>query len=149
MYKAEGPTIEARNADATPEPLPTSTHTPGLESTRRHTGHVHVSQRKYVRKSKNTYIYIYVCVCVCEHCLTSSAAASLRLSPARPAGGRSPPPARTHLGNVLARRASGQVWGYLSACSAPLVPGTSGCAFTPRSASLTRRCRYFSVKDAN
>lgn len=30
MYKAEGPTIDARNADTTPEPLPTSKHTHGL-----------------------------------------------------------------------------------------------------------------------
>lgn len=35
MYKAEGPTTDARNADTTPEPLPTSTHTLGLEIVKR------------------------------------------------------------------------------------------------------------------
>lgn len=30
--KAEGPITEARNADTTPEPLPTSTHTAGLHA---------------------------------------------------------------------------------------------------------------------
>lgn len=29
-YKAEGPITDARNADTTPEPLPTSRHTAGL-----------------------------------------------------------------------------------------------------------------------
>lgn len=32
MYKAEGPSTEARNADTTPEPLPTSKHTLGLKT---------------------------------------------------------------------------------------------------------------------
>lgn len=31
-YNAEGPTMEARNADTTPEPLPTSRHTRGLDT---------------------------------------------------------------------------------------------------------------------
>lgn len=30
-YKADGPTTDARNADTTPEPLPTSKHTQGLQ----------------------------------------------------------------------------------------------------------------------
>lgn len=31
-YKAEGPITDARNADTTPEPLPTSRHTAGLHA---------------------------------------------------------------------------------------------------------------------
>lgn len=31
-YRAEGPTTDARNADASPEPLPTSRQTHGLET---------------------------------------------------------------------------------------------------------------------
>lgn len=31
-YRAEGPTTDARNADTTPEPLPTSKHTHGLQA---------------------------------------------------------------------------------------------------------------------
>ena len=32
-YRAEGPTTDARKAEITPEPLPTSRHTRGLEAT--------------------------------------------------------------------------------------------------------------------
>ena len=48
---------------------------------------------------------------------TSSAAASLRLSPARQSAGKSPPLARTHPGSLRVQRGSKPVWDSSWTCS--------------------------------
>lgn len=48
-YKADGPITDARNADTTPEPLPTSRHTAGL----------HAEKENWFNKSTQLHKYSF------------------------------------------------------------------------------------------
>lgn len=49
-YKAEGPITDARNADTTPEPLPTS----------RHTAELYAEKENYLNMSTLLHKYYYI-----------------------------------------------------------------------------------------
>lgn len=133
IYKAEGPTTDARNADTTPEPLPTSKHTHGLKTEKRHLKDF----------DKN------VCVCLLEIILdlwlTSSAVAGLHLSPEHQSGGRSPPPARKPLGSLLVQRGNKAAWGSSCSCSlySSLTTHSSICCLTLRNQGRQSHCLMF------
>lgn len=131
IYKAEGPTTDARNADTTPEPLPTSKHTHGLKTVKR--------QLRLIK----------LCVCLLEIILdlwlTSSAVAGLRLSPEHQSGGRSPPPARKPLGSLLVQRGNKAAWGSSYSCSlySSLNIHSSTCWPTLRNQARQSHCLMF------